>query len=118
MTALSAALLLAGCGGGAPPRYPAAGTGSYSHVLHARFYEAWAQPDSVRAPRGRISVPVDVRIDPRGRVTSFELAKSSGYPAIDESIAEVGRRIRKVKRPPIRDGEFRLRVFFDLDVKR
>ena len=74
------------------------------------------QPQEVGARRGRISVAVNVHIDRNGRVLSFELAKPSGYPRIDESVRAVGERVRKVPRPPHR-GEFRLRVYFDLDVE-
>jgi TonB family protein len=116
--AVSGALLLASCAGGssrsaASPRE----ISQYSHTLHARFYRAWVQPAAVRAPRGRISVPVDVRIDKRGRITSYELVRPSGYAAVDASIEAVGKRVRKVPRPPT-DSEYRLRIFFDLDVKR
>ena len=117
--AITAALLLANCSGGSGSRgSSAAGSGRYAHVLHSRFYEAWAQPEVVGAPRGKVSVPVDVRIDPRGRVLSFKPARLSGYPKVDASIAAVGRRVRKVAAPPISRGEYKLRINFDLDVKR
>lgn len=113
------ALLFASCSGGSAKRSVSAATsGRYSHTLHDRFYEAWVQPEMVGARRGKISVPVDVRIDQRGRVLSFKAAKSSGYRKIDESIEAVGRRVRKVAAPPIASGEYKLRINFDLDVKR
>ena len=117
--ALVAALLLASCSGGSGSRgSAAAGSGRYAHVLHSRFYEAWVQPKIVGAPRGKLSVPVDVRIDARGRVSSFKPTRLSGYPKVDASIAAVGKRVRKVAPPPSSGGEFRLRINFDLDVKR
>ena len=117
--AMAAALLLANCSGGSGSRSGSvAGSGRYAHVLHSRFYEAWAQPEVVGAPRGKVSVPVDVRIDARGRVLSFKPARLSGYPKVDASIAAVGRRVRKVAAPPISSGEYKLRINFDLDVKR
>ncbi len=119
MTAVLVALLFTSCSGGVEKRSAsAAPSGRYSHTLHSRFYEAWVQPKIVGAPRGKVSVPVDVRIDPRGRVLSFTPAKLSGYQRVDESIAAVGRGVRKVAPPPITSGEYRLRVYFDLDVKR
>ena len=115
----AAALLLASCSSGASGGGGAsAGSGRYSHVLHSRFYEAWVQPEIVGAPRGKLSVPVDVRIDHRGRVTSFKPARVSGYPKVDASIVAVGRRVRKVAAPPISSGEYKVRINFDLDVKR
>lgn len=114
---ISAALVFTSCGGGATARsVPPREAARYSHQLHSRFYEAWVQPQNVGAPRGRISVPVNVRIDPDGRVVSFKPVRLSGYPRIDESVLAVGARVKKVPAPP-HGGEFRLRVYFDLDVK-
>ncbi len=119
MTAVGVALLFASCSGGVEKRSAsAAPSGRYSHTLHNRFYEAWVQPKIVGAPRGKVSVPVDVRIDPRGRVLSFTPAKLSGYQRVDQSIAAVGRRVTKVAPPPITSGEYKLRIYFDLDVRR
>lgn len=119
MPTILVGLLLASCGGSGDKRSSAsAASGRYSHTLHSRFYEAWIQPKIVGAPRGKISVPVDVRIDPQGRVLSFNPAKLSGYPRIDRSVAAVGKRVRKVTPPPITSGEYKLRIYFDLDVKR
>jgi TonB family protein len=115
------ALLLAGCfGGGDKNTAVAINDSRYTHALHSRFYAAWEQPDSVAAPRGKISVPADVEIDRNGRVLRFEIAKSSGYPAIDDSIRAAGKRVRQVDRPPIpsETKRLKLRVNFDLDVKR
>ena len=116
LAASAVALLFGACAGGgnrasSPP-------GRYSHSLHDRFYEAWVQPEMVGAPRGKVSVPVDVRIAANGRVLSFQIVNSSGYPRIDASIRAVGRRVRKVAPPPLTSGEFKLRINFDLDVKR
>ncbi len=119
MTAVVVALLFTSCSGRVEKRSAsAAPSGRYSHTLHSRFYEAWVQPKIVGAPRGKVSVPVDVRIDPRGRVLSFTPAKLSGYQRVDQSIAAVGRRVRKVAPPPITSGEYKLRIYFDLDVRR
>ena len=119
MTAVVVALLFTSCSGAGEKRLGTAATsGRYSHTLHSRFYEAWVQPKIVGAPRGKVSVPVDVRIDPRGRVLSFTPAELSGYQRVDQSIAAVGRRVRKVAPPPITSGEYKLRIYFDLDVRR
>jgi TonB family protein len=111
------ALLLGGCfGGGAKNTRP---DPKYSNTLHSRFYRAWVQPTALSAPAGRISVPVDVQIDESGRVASFKIAKRSGYPALDESIMAVAQRVTQVPPPPAtsRRGLFKLRIFFDLDVR-
>lgn len=116
LTGSAVVLVFASCSGGGGR--PSAPPGRYSHTLHSRFYEAWVQPEMVGAPRGKVSVPVDVRIAPSGRVLSFEMVRSSGYPRIDASIRAVGRRVRKVAPPPLTSGEYKLRINFDLDVKR
>ncbi len=87
--------------------------------MHNRFYEAWLQPKTVGLPRGKISVPVDVEIDPRGQVADFKIVRSSGNAAVDQSIAAVGKRVRKVAPPPAAGAGklFRLRIFFELDVR-
>ena len=115
------ALFLAGCiGGGDKKTAVAINDSRYTHALHSRFYAAWEQPDSVAAPRGKISVPADVEIDRSGRVLRFKIAKSSGYRAIDDSIRAAGKRVRQVDPPPIpaETTRLKLRVNFDLDVRR
>jgi TonB family protein len=114
---VAAVSLLASCGGGGADRSASAKeAGRYSHRLHNRFHEAWVQPKTVGAPRGKVSVPVNIRIAQDGRVLSFTPVRLSGYPRIDESILAVGQRVTRVAPPP-NAGEFRLRVYFDLDVK-
>ncbi len=120
-TVAAIALFLSGCfgGGGAGYSNNAAAVGAYSHRLHNRFYNAWVQPAVVGAPRGKISVPVNLQIDSRGQVLSFELVKPSGYPAVDKSIEAVGARIRIVEPPPLASPAQRydVRIYFELDVK-
>ncbi len=117
---LLCALLLSACASGGSRVGSSREAGRYSHQMHNRFYEAWVQPRSVIAPRGKISVPVDVQIDSDGQVRRFHIAKPSSYAAIDESIREVGRRVTKVAPPPVASARdrFDLRIFFELDVKR
>ncbi|MEP6822425.1 MAG: TonB family protein [Chthoniobacterales bacterium] len=112
---LALALLASGCAGGKSTG-SGADASAYSHRMHSRFYQAWVQPATVTAHRKKISVPVDVQIDSRGRVLAFEIEKSSGDQAVDASIAAVGQRIKKVAAPPGRTN-FRLRIFFELDVR-
>ena len=118
---LAVMLLLAGCiGGGDKNTAVAINDSRYTHALHSRFYAAWEQPDTIAAPRGKISVPAEVEIDRNGRVLRFKIAKSSGYRAIDDSIRAAGKRVRQVDPPPLpsETTRLKLRVNFDLDVKR
>lgn len=113
-------LLLVGCFGGPHHHRRSALHGRYDHLLHDQFYRAWRQPKVVPAPRGKISVPVDVQINSQGRVIHFQPAKPSGYPAVDASIAAVGRKVKRVFPPPfsLHDRRYDLRIYFELDVKR
>jgi TonB family protein len=113
-------LVLGSCAGSSPERSsdPAA-TAQYRQDLQNLFYGAWQPPEVVGAPPGRLlSLPVDVVIDDRGRVLDFQMRKRSGYPAFDASVAAVATQVRKVKAPPGKGGDFRLRINFDLDVER
>lgn len=114
-------LLAIGCGGRAsrPSRDPAA-VGRYGHQLHDRFYEAWIQPPAVALSHGKISVPVDVTIAGDGRVLDFRIAKASGNERIDKSIEAMGTKVTQVAPPPETpsDKTFKVRIYFELDVKR
>lgn len=119
---LAVALLLSGCfggGGGRRSTADARAISRYNHTLHSTFYRAWSQPDALVAPRGRISVPVDVAINEQGRVLSFRIAQPSGFSSLDNSIRAVGRQVRQVDPPPVPlvRGRFQLRINFDLDVR-
>lgn len=115
-----AALLIVGCFGGGSTRATAINDSRYQNALHSRFYTAWQQPESLAAPRGKISVPADVDINRDGRVVRFKIAQPSGYRALDDSIRAAGRRVPQVDPPPLPSGtkQVRLRINFDLDVKR
>jgi TonB family protein len=118
--ALMVLVFFAGCFGGGRSRSAAPVDSRYSNMLHSRFYRAWEQPAVLNASRGKVSVPVDVQIDAKGRVSGFKLVQSSGYPELDASIRAVATRVREVEPPPslAGSGVFQLRIFFDLDVKR
>ena len=117
---LTAVLLLVSCFGGGSTRATAINDSRYQHALHSRFYTAWEQPESLAAPRGKISVPIDVDINRDGRVVRFKIAQPSGDRALDDSIRAAGKRVREVDPPPLPSGtkQVRLRINFDLDVKR
>ena len=87
--------------------------------MHDRFYEAWKPPKFVRGASGKVSVPVDVRIDGQGRVVQFKIVQSSGNEEIDRSIRDVGNEVIQVAPPPLTgsDRYFDLRIYFELDVQ-
>jgi TonB family protein len=117
---MAALLFFTGCFGGAGAHsYDRAKAELYAHQLHDRFYEQWAPPESIEGKRGKVSVPVDVRIDHHGRVVDFKIAQPSGRRAIDESIAAVASVVRRVDPPPFRLANrfYELRIYFELDVK-
>jgi TonB family protein len=113
-------LFLTACFGGAGDHsYDRAKAELYAHQLHDRFYEHWTPPGVVQGERGKVPVPVDVRIDADGRVIDFKIAQSSNRPAIDKSIAAVASAVRRVDSPPFRLANrfYELRIYFELDVK-
>ena len=117
----AAALLLSSCiGGGDKGITSSVKDSGYTRALQRQFYAAWEQPESVAAPRGKISVPVEIEIDRTGRVVRFRIAQTSGYREVDQSIRQIGRRIREVDPPPIgpEAKRLKLRINFDLDVRR
>ena len=57
-------------------------------MLHDRFYSEWAQPSTTLTAGAKVSALVKVRIEKDGRVTSFEIVRSSGNPVVDDSIKE------------------------------
>ncbi len=120
ISSIVALLFFTSCFGGARRHsHENANAELYAHQLHDRFYGHWVPPESVPGKRGKVSVPVDVRIDHRGRVVEFKIAQPSGRAVIDESIAAVASVVRRVDPPPFRltDQFFKLRIYFELDVK-
>ena len=117
-----AVLMLSSCAGlfGGGSRTATSVDSKYSHQLHSRFYNAWQQPTSVAATRGRITVVADVSVDVQGRVKKFKIVQPSGYREIDDSVRAAGRSVKQVEPPPLPTGTDRLqlRVYFDLDVRR
>lgn len=113
------ASFLAACAGGGSKTVQPADVSAYSTRMHARFYKAWVPPESVGVRRAKISVPVEAAIDARGRVIDFQIVKSSGNAAIDESVRAVSRKVQRVARPPRTetDEPFKLRINFVLDVE-
>jgi TonB family protein len=76
--------------------------GWYGSMLHDRFYSEWAQPTSVANAGGKNSVLVKLRIEKDGRVSSFEIVRSSGNAELDDSVKELANRVSHVE--PLPDG--------------
>lgn len=76
--------------------------GWYGSMLHDRFYSEWAQPSSVANAVGKNSVLVKLRIEKDGRVTSFDIVRSSGNAELDESVKALSSRVTSVE--PLPDG--------------
>ncbi len=98
----------------------AAEVNAYGNMLHDRFFGAWAQPKTASATGSRMAALVRVRIEKDGRVSSFEIARSSGNVVVDESVAAVAKRVTKVDPLPPGLGEggsYDVRIRFELDVE-
>lgn len=73
--------------------------GWYANMLHDRFYSEWVQPTSVvhSAP---LNVLLRIRIEKDGRISKYEIAKSSGNPVVDDSVTEAAARVKQVDALP------------------
>jgi TonB family protein len=76
--------------------------GWYGSMLHDRFYSEWAQPTSVANAGAKNSVLVKLRIEKDGRVTGFDIVRSSGNAELDESVKALSSRVIQVE--PLPDG--------------
>ena len=76
--------------------------GWYGSMLHDRFYSEWAQPTTVADAGGKNSVLVKLRIEKDGRVSSFEIVRSSGKAELDDSVKALADRVSQVE--PLPDG--------------
>jgi TonB family protein len=93
----------AGTGGGrAGGSVNEAEFGWYGSMLHDRFYSEWAQPASLANSGGKNSVLVKLRIEKDGRVSSFEIVRSSGNEELDNSVKALAGRVSQVD--PLPDG--------------
>lgn len=70
--------------------------GWYGSMLHDRLYSEWAQPTAVASAGEKFSVMVKLRIQRDGRITNFEIVKSSGNSTVDESVQVVANRVTQV----------------------
>jgi TonB family protein len=86
-------------------------------MLHDRFHSEWTPPASL-ASGIKVAVAVKLRIEKDGRVSSFEIVKSSGNGAFDESVAAVAKRVTQVDPPPpelLKGDHYNVRINFEPD---
>jgi TonB family protein len=91
--------------------------GWYGSMLHDRFYSEWVQPTSL-ATGDKLSALVKIRIEKDGRVSSFEIVKSSGNASVDESVSAVAKRVTEVDPLPagLGSGEhYDVKINFELN---
>lgn len=68
----------------------------YGKMLHDRFYSEWIQPTTSVAIGAKMSAMVRIRIETDGRISKFTLVRPSGNVVVDESVAEVAKRVTQV----------------------
>lgn len=91
---------------------------SYGRMLHDRLYSEWIQPTSSAPLSAKISTMVRVRIEKDGRISSFEIIKSSGNIMIDESVSAIGKRVSQVEPLPATlrgNGHYDVKINFELN---
>jgi TonB family protein len=69
-------------------------------MLHDRLYSEWNQPTGNVAAGAKLSALVHLRIEKDGRVSRFEVVRSSGNAAVDASIEAAGKRVTAVDALP------------------
>ena len=92
--------------------------GWYGNMLHDRFYSAWIQPTTNVASGNKISTLVQVRIEKDGRVSNFEIIKPSENVVVNESVAEIAKRVTQVDPLPagLGTGEhYDVKINFELN---
>jgi TolA protein len=92
--------------------------GWYGSMLHDRLYSEWVQPIAVASSGEKFSVLAKLRIEKDGRVSSFEIVKSSGNEVVDKSVSEVAQRVTQVDPLPPGLGEgdhYDVKINFELN---
>jgi len=103
-----------GAGGGAQSSEFA----SYGKMLHDRFFSEWTQPTTSVPAGARMSALVRIRIERDGRISKFNIIRPSGNVVIDESVAEVAKRVKRVDPLPggLGNGSFHeVNINFELN---
>jgi TonB family protein len=92
----------------------------YGNMLHDRFHGGWVQPMSASSAGAKMSTLVRLRIEKDGRVSSFDIVRSSGNVVVDESVRAVAQKVTRVDPPPATlapSGHYDVRINFELDVE-
>lgn len=92
--------------------------GWYGSMLHDRFYSEWVQPTSIAATGAKNSVLAKLRIEKDGRISSFDIVRSSGNTAVDESVSAAAKRVTHVDALPtgLGNGEhYDVKINFELN---
>ena len=108
-------------GGSAGGGRSASEFGWYGHMLHDRFYSAWIQPTTSVPSGSKISTLVELRIEKDGRVSKFEIIKSSENVVVNESVAAIAKRVSEVDAPPdglIKGDHYDVKINFELNTEQ
>jgi TonB family protein len=90
-------------------------------MLHDRFYSAWIQPTTSVPSGSKISTLVELRIEKDGRVSKFEIIKSSENVVVNESVAAIAKRVTEVDAPPaglIKGDYYNVKINFELNTEQ
>jgi outer membrane biosynthesis protein TonB len=108
-------------GSGAGGGRSASEFGWYGHMLHDRFYSAWIQPTTSVPSGSKISTLVELRIEKDGRVSKFEIIKSSENVVVNESVAAIAKRVTEVDAPPtglVKGDHYDVKINFELNTDK
>ena len=92
--------------------------GWYFGMIKDRFDARWEQPTSIERNGTAVVTTLKFRISKDGVVSAREIAKSSGYPQMDESVLAAAAKVQQVDPLPtgLGNGEFfEVNVEFKLD---
>lgn len=93
----------------------------YAEMLHDRFYREWIQPTTVVPSGTQLSALAKIRIEKDGRISEFEIVRSSGNIVVDESVQSVAKRISRVDALPTAlasYGHYDVHINFELNPKQ
>ncbi len=87
----------------------------YHRHIQRRFRERWVQPTSVFTQQARFVTTVAITIRRDGNVESVRLVKPSGDPAMDQSVMEAARSVRRIDPLPrtIRQDPYVVSIDFE-----
>lgn len=112
-----------GTGNGKGPAKTGAGEGLsqfgwYFGMIKDRFDARWEQPTSIERNGATVATTLKFRISKDGMISDREIAKSSGFPQMDESVLAAATKVLQVDPLPagLGNGEFfEVNVEFKLD---